>query len=123
MARKVVQQIHTTLTMSSTTVGFSSKRNIEIEIKVMTRVTKILDRTNSCPPIPPLGKGSRSDALGLKSILANHGGNAMNNTQLVQICRVLCRQSEIIGLVVFQDTDEFHKLSLQISISWGQCCV
>ena len=47
IARKAAVQIHATLTMSNTTIGFSCKRSIRIVIPSMRPVTQILDMTRT----------------------------------------------------------------------------
>lgn len=116
IARKAAVQMHTTLTMSDTTIGFSSKRSIRTVTKGTRRVMQIRERTRIRPPIPPRGRGRSSVVLGLSSKLDSQGVNATNRKPVAQISKVLCRQSEIAGLVVFHDTEEFQSVSLQISI-------
>lgn len=116
MARKAAVQRHATLTISNTTMGCSRKRSIRIVREGMSSVTQIRERIKIRPPIPPRGRGRRSVVLGLSSKLDSHGVNTIKRKPVAQISRVLCKQSEITGFVVFHEMEEFHKGSLQISI-------
>jgi hypothetical protein len=116
IARKAAVQMHATLAMSNTTIDFSCKRIIRIVMEGTRRVMQIREMTRICPTIPPRGKGRRSDVLGLSTRCDSHGVNIMKRKLVTQISKPLCRQSEMTGLVVFHEVEEFHRASLQISM-------
>ena len=87
--RKAAVQMQATLTMSDTTIGFSSNTSIRIVMTGTRMDSRIRERTRICPPVPPLGRGRRSDVLGFSSKLDSHGVNETNRKPVAQISRVL----------------------------------